>query len=129
MLYCNSMRFYSLSDNKFISEKIIRQFKQSKNIEIRKRILAIIINILILSIENQDFNNIDFFISSGEYISTIPDLLFYKVALQFFINFVQYKLKNKQICLERCDDIIHLFHLSGMVEYASELNKFKSRYK
>ena len=63
MLYCNSMRFYSLADNKVIAKKLIIKYKNSKELNIQKNLLSIVINILIFSIEQNQWNNINFFIT------------------------------------------------------------------
>lgn len=87
MLYCNSMRFYSLSDNKLISKNIVHQFRDSKDVEIQKRILAIIINLLVFSVENNDYDGLDFFIDSANKIPANPELFFYKNVLFFYKSY------------------------------------------
>ncbi|MBN6048735.1 helix-turn-helix domain-containing protein [Lactobacillus helveticus] len=129
MLYCNAMRFYNLSDTKLISKNIIHQFSDSENLDIIKRILAIIINILIFSIENEDFKDINFFINTANNIPTNPDLFFYKNVSLFFINFIQYKIYKDKSSLKGCDSIIYFFHSTQMTEYADELSKFKNIHK
>lgn len=129
MLYCNSMRFYSLADNKVIAKKLIIKYKNSKELNIQKNLLSIVINILIFSIEQNQWNNINFFITFATQIPTIPDLFFYKNVITFFIYLIKYiKEKNSQF-LKKCDLIIENIKFSGMSNYAVELNKFKNKYQ
>ena len=128
MLYCNSMRFYSLADNKVIAKKLIIKYKNSKELNIQKNLLSIVINILIFSIEQNQWNNINFFITFATQIPTIPDLFFYKNVITFFIYLIKYiKEKNSQF-LKKCDLIIENIKFSGMSNYAVELNKFNNKY-
>lgn len=91
--------------------------------------MAIIINILVLSIENNNFNDLEFFIDVAKKIPATPELFFYKNVLLFFENFIQYKTDNDRKYLKECEGIIHFLRSSGMAEYANELTKFKSKYE
>lgn len=57
MLYGNSMRFYSPSDNKIISECLIRKYQKTNNIIVQKYLVSICVNMLIILIENNDLTD------------------------------------------------------------------------
>lgn len=123
MLYCNFMRFYSLADNEIITKTILRQYQDTKNSDIQELILAIICNIMILSIENNDFNNISYFTNSINAFKTTPKLLFYKLDIDFFYNLIETK-KGDTSKLKRSQEIIDIIARAGMSEYSKELQKF-----
>lgn len=123
MLYCNFMRFYSLEDNEIITKTILRQYQDTKNSDIQELILAIVCNIIIFSIENNDFNNISYFTNSVNKIKTTPKLLFYKLDIDFFNNLIEVKRGNVRK-LKRCEEIIDILSRAGMSEYSKELQKF-----
>ncbi|WP_297814952.1 helix-turn-helix domain-containing protein [uncultured Lactobacillus sp.] len=114
MLYCNSMRFYSLSDNKTIVKRLIEQYKDNKSKFIQKSLISSVINILILSIEESNFDDIDDYISFGNNIPTNPDIFFYKNIMKFFTCFIQYKNKNDESALKYCNLIIENITIAGM---------------
>lgn len=85
-LYCNFMTFYDLENNKFIATKILDQHKNTHNVDIQIALLAIIGNILAISIEKDNVDNLDFFIQTAEHIPTRPETFFYKNGLFLFKN-------------------------------------------
>ena len=125
MLYCNSMRFYSLADNETIVRKIIEKYPVRESMLVKKSLFSLAINVLVLSIEENKFENIDF----ANKVPTNPDLFFYKSAMTFFTYFIQYKKNQDKSALQYCDTIIKSFCLVGMPEYGEELQKFKDKYK
>ncbi|CCI82533.1 helix-turn-helix domain-containing protein [Lactobacillus hominis] len=129
MLYCNSMRFYSLADNEAIVRKIIERYQICESIVVKKSLLSLVINILVFSIEENKFENIDFYINFADNVPTTPDLFFYKSVMVFFTYFIQYKKNQDTSALQYCDAIIKNFCLVGMPEYGEELQKFKDKYK
>lgn len=129
MLYCNSMRFYSLADNEAIVRKIIERYQVRESMLVKKSLFSLAINVLVLSIEENKFENIDFYIDFANKVPTNPDLFFYKSAMTFFTYFIQYKKNQDKSALQYCDTIIKSFCLVGMPEYGEELQKFKDKYK
>lgn len=129
MLYCNSMRFYSLADNEAIVRKIIEKYQIRESMLVKKSLLSLAINVLVLSIEENKFENIDFYIDFANKVPTNPDLFFYKSAMTFFTYFIQYKKNQDKSALQYCDTIIKSFCFVGMPEYGEELQKFKDKYK
>ena len=75
MLYCNSMRFYSLADNEAIVRKIIEKYQVRESMLVKKSLLSLAINVLVLSIEENKFENIDFYSDFANKVPTNPDLL------------------------------------------------------
>lgn len=129
MLYCNSMRFYSLSDNKTIVKRLIEQYKNYESKIVQKSLISIVINILIFSIEENDFKNMDYYVSFVNNIPTNPDIFFYKNIMEFFISFIQYKNKKDKSALKDCNLIIENISIAGMPKYAKELSEFKKKYQ
>lgn len=125
MLYCDFMRFYSLADNEIITKTILKQYQGIKNSDIQELILAIVCNILIFSIENNDFTNVFYFTNSVKAIKTTPKLLFYKLDIEFFSNLIVAKKENiDDLKLKRCQEIIDILARAGMSEYSKELQRF-----
>lgn len=129
MLYCNSMRFYSSADNEAIVRKIIEKYQVRESMLVKKSLFSLAINVLVLSIEENKFENIDFYIDFANKVPTNPDIFFYKSAMAFFTYFIQYKKNQDKSALQYCDTIIKSFCLVGMPEYGEELQKFKDKYK
>ncbi|EEJ71792.1 helix-turn-helix domain-containing protein [Lactobacillus ultunensis] len=129
MLYCNSMRFYSLSDNKTIVNRLIERYKDDESKIVQKALISIVINILIFSIEENDFENIDYYISFVSNIPTTPDIFFYKNVMEFLTHFIKYKSEKDVSALKLCNLIIRNISITGMPEYAKELSKFKKKHQ
>lgn len=129
MLYVNSMRFYTLEDNNVISRQLIRKYKNSENAIIQKDLLSIVINILVFSIEQNNFKNVEFYLSYVSEIPTTPDIFFYKSVSQFFECLIRYMQSGRKEFLKKCDLMIDSISISGMENYSSELAKFKVKYQ
>ncbi|QQP29460.1 helix-turn-helix domain-containing protein [Lactobacillus ultunensis] len=123
-LYCDFMRFYNLEDNEIITRNILRQYQKSTNTDIQELILAIICNILILSIESNKFENTAYFIDQIESIKTTPQLLFYKLDIEFFKSIIEMKRGINGENGSSCQEIIKILKKTGMQEYSKELEKF-----
>ncbi|WEV51261.1 transcriptional regulator [Lactobacillus sp. ESL0731] len=128
-LYNNCMGIYDFESNLIISKRIIKQCRNERNIIIQKNILAIILNMIILCIKSNHYEEIEFFLQSGQEIITIPETYFYKNMLDFFKNFVMYHFSNDQKFLNICKFIIKNVAGSGMAEYSEELKKFLKESK
>ena len=108
-----------------IQREIIEKYQVRESILVKKSLFSLAINVLVLSIEENKFENIDF----ANRVPTNPDLFFYKSAMTFFTYFIQYKKNQDKSALQYCDTIIKSFCLVGMPEYGEELQKFKDKYK
>lgn len=128
-LFCNFMRFLDLDTDKMIATQIINQYQKENDIDIQEKILAIIINILVFTIEQHKLNDIDFFIQSATQIKTNPDLFFYKNDLLFFENFIEYLKTNNKKALNNCKIAINNFGLLGMTEYGQQIQLFFDKYR
>lgn len=129
MLYCNSMRFYTLSDNKMIAKRLIKKYKQDENMVVEKDLLSIVINILIFSIEKNDLEDVEYYFSYVDSVPAIPDIYFYKSIIQFLECLIRFKQSGNSSFLKMCDVIIEAVSLSGMRDYSLELSKFKNKYQ
>lgn len=128
MLYCDFMRFYSLSDNEIITRNILKQYQSTNDSNIQELILAIVCNILIFSIENDKFENVSYFLNKIQNIKTTPQLLFYKIDIEFFKNIIKIKNSNDAKKINKCKNIIKTLQDAGMKEYSNELKKFIKLY-
>lgn len=128
MLYCDFMRFYDLESNWIITQTILKQYKNTADIDIQKLLLAIITNLLIFSIEEDRFTGLLGIIDYAKKIKTVPDLFFYKIVLSFFENISSYKVTNDHVYKDKAQDIIRAVNHAGMTEYSNELFKFINKY-
>lgn len=129
MLYGNSMRFYSLSDNKIISQSLIRKYRKTDNIIIQKYLVSLCVNMLIILIENNDLKDIKLYIDVLEENIDNPDFLFYRSVYLFLINFIKYKNLGEEKYLGKCNKAIEAFRTFEMNAYADELAKFLKKHK
>lgn len=129
MLYCISMRFYTLSDNKMIAKRLVKKYEKDENMVVEKYLLAIVINILIFSIEKDDLEDIEYYFSYVDSISTTPDIYFYKSIIQFLECLIRFKKSGDCSFLKICDAIIKSISISGMKDFSLELSKFKDKYQ
>ncbi|MDF7683297.1 helix-turn-helix domain-containing protein [Lactobacillus sp. ESL0679] len=123
-LYRNFMLLYDIDQNIIIARKLINQFKNNKDIEIKKSLLVVIANILFLCIQNNKYNETDFFVKSAEVISTSPEVFFYKNCISLLKNMIAYHYQPQNCFLENCRCIIKIIEINGMPEYSNELAKF-----
>lgn len=94
------MRFYSLADNEAIVRKIIEKYQVRESMLVKKSLFSLAINVLVLSIEENKFENIDFYIDFANKVPTNPDLFFYKSAMTF--SLISFNIKRIKISL-RCN--------------------------
>ena len=57
-------------------------------------------------------------------IKTTPQLLFYKIDIEFFKNIIKIKNSNDTKKINKCKNIIKTLQDAGMKEYSNELKKF-----
>ena len=129
MLYGNSMRFYSPSDNEIISQSLIRKYRAINNIIIQKYLVSICINMLIILIENNDLKDTKLYIKVLEENIDNPDFLFYRSVYLFLINFIEYKNLGEEKYLSKCKKVIEAFENFEMNAYADELANFLKEHK
>lgn len=129
MLYGNSMRFYSPSDNKIISQSLIRKYRETNNIVIQKYLISICVNMLIILIENNDIKDTKLYIEVLVKNIDNPDFLFYRSVYLFLINFIKYKNSGEGKYLSKCNKVVEAFKTLEMNAYAGELANFLKEHK
>ncbi|EFQ50043.1 transcriptional activator, Rgg/GadR/MutR family domain protein [Lactobacillus iners LEAF 2062A-h1] len=127
-LYCNFMVFYDLDSNKIIAKKIIQQYKDSDNVDIKIAILAIISNILAIAIEKNQIEDIQLFIDTADEIPTLPELFFYKNTIFFFKNLIIYKQTKQNNSLINCKNAINTIINLDMKSYGDKIHKFLNKH-
>lgn len=127
VLYCDFMRFYSLEANEMITRNILREYQDISDTDIQELVLAIVCNILIFSIEKNDFQRVSYFYQSVQNIKIIPKLLFYKMDIEFFENIIEIKTSKCVGRVDNCRNIIKVLRNAGMQEYSNELKDFMKK--
>ena len=128
-LFCNFMQFYDLDSNKIIGRRIVEQYINSKDIKMQIALIAIIVNIIVFSLKEKRENEVSFFIESAEKIKTRPELVFYKIALYFFENIVNYHLTKNEKYYQRSVAAKDLLINIDMTQYGKVLEKLLITYK
>lgn len=128
-IYCAFMQLYNIDDNLLIARKIVSQFQNSTDVEIQKRILGIIGNLLFLCIENKRYDETKPFVKVANNIPTIPELCFYKDVLLVPINLLNYHFTKEPSYIDNCLKAIDFLSFIGMPAYSKELTKFFSENK
>lgn len=72
-----------------IQRKIMEKYQVRESMLVKKSLFSLAINVLVLSIEENKFENIDFYIDFTNKVPTNPDIFFYKSAMAFFTYFIQ----------------------------------------
>lgn len=128
-LFCNFMQFYDLDSNKIIGRRIVEQYINSKDIKMQIALIAIIVNIIVFSLKEKREDKISFFIKSAKKIKTRPELVFYKIALYFFENIVNYHLTKDEEYYKRSVDAKNLLINIDMKQYGRVLENLLITYK
>lgn len=128
-LYLNFMAFYSFSANCMISKGIIKNFNIKDNLNVQKNILSISINMIILCIDNQQYEKADFYIAATKKIKVLPEIYFFKMILAFLINLIKYHKSQNQLYFDKCKNIIDNVAITGMDKYSDELEKYLEENK
>ncbi|WEV37119.1 Rgg/GadR/MutR family transcriptional regulator [Lactobacillus sp. ESL0677] len=126
-LYLNFMAFYNFSANCMISRGIIKHFNIEDNIKVQKNVLSISINMIILCIDNKQYEKADFYIIAMEKIKTLPEIYFFKMILAFLVNLIKYYKSQKQQYFDKCKNIVDNVAITGMKKYSEELEKYLER--
>ena len=87
-----------------IQRKIMEKYQVRESMLVKKSLFSLAINVLVLSIEENKFENIDFYIDFTNKVPTNPDIFFYKSAMAFFTYFIQYKKNQDKSALQYCDN-------------------------
>lgn len=127
-LYCNFMTLYDLDNNLLISRRVITQFRYSGNSNVQETILAIVINILFMCIEENRYKETEFFIQAADQISTKPNLFFYKNCIFILKNIVNYHYERKDEYLNKVRRAIDHISSLGMPEYSKDVKGFFDKY-
>lgn len=128
MLYCDFMSFYDLESNRIITQTILKQYENTTDVSIQEFLLAIITNLLILSIKENDLGDTEIFINYADQIKTVPKLFFYKLVLSFFENIINYKFTQKDMYQIKAKNIIEAVKSAGMNKYGNELARYMAKY-
>ena len=123
------MTFYDLENNKFIATKILDQHKNTHNVDIQIALLAIIGNILAISIEKDNVDNLDFFLQTAEHIPTRPETFFYKNGLFLFKNLIKYKKEKENIYLDNCWQAVETYINLNMKIYGNSVQVIIAIYE
>lgn len=83
-LFCNFMEFYDLESNVMITKNAIDKFIDSNDTESQEVLLAIIDNLLYLSIKENNYNYVDYLISNAEKLPIKPQFYFYQSVISFY---------------------------------------------
>lgn len=129
VLFCNFMHFYDFESNKIISKKIIDQYLSTSNIKLQVAVIAIITNIAAFSLEDGKENEALDFIAKAKKIKIRPELVFYKLALLFFENIINYRLKKNKKNYQQSKGIVDTLFLLGMTQYGTILKELLLKYK
>ena len=127
-LYCNFMTLYDLDNNLLISRRVITQFRYSGNSNVQETILAIVINILFMCIEENRYKETEFFIQAADQIITKPNLFFYKNCIFILKNIVNYHYERKDEYLNKARRAIDYISSLGMPEYSKDVKGFFDKY-
>lgn len=122
------MVFYDFDSNKIIAKKIIQQYKDSDNVDIKIAILAIISNILAIAIEKNQIEDIQLFIDTADEIPTLPELFFIKTQFSFFKNLIIYKQTKQNNSLINCQNAINTIINLDMKSYGDKIYKFLNKH-
>lgn len=123
ILYCNFMSFYNLNSNLVLSKRLVKQFIGSSSVKIQKVVLGIVINMLILCIQDEKFEETETFINYANQIKAQPDIFFYKEVIPVFDNVVKYHYEHDKKYIDTATKIIESIKLAGMSEYGKDLEK------
>lgn len=122
-LFCNFMGFYDLESNLMITKNAINKFINSNDTESQEVLLAIIDNLLYLSVKENNFNYIDYLVSNAEKLPLKPQFYFYQNVISFYKYLTNYHFNNKED-IDACRIIVKSMKLTGMKSYGTELEDF-----
>ena len=112
-----------------ISNKIFQQFKDSDNDNIQFIVLGILINMIIMCLEKDKYQEAKQLVEKSYEIHTQPLTCFNKMTLLFLENIIDYHFDPQQVYLDNCARQIEEFALIGMTEYSKQLQKIVQENK
>ncbi len=127
-LFCNFMDFYDLDSNIAIAKNAINKFIGSNETEIQEVLLAMIANLLCLSIKENNYSYVDYLVTTSEKLPLKPQFFLYKDMIYFYKHLSSYHFNYKNEDLDNCHIIIANVKLVGMNEYGTELEKFLNKH-
>lgn len=127
-LFCNFMEFYDLETNVMITRNALNKFMNSNDTEIQEVLLAIMDNLLYLSIKENNYDYVGYLISSAENFPVKPQFYFYQSLLFFYKHLTNYHFNGKQEDLDTCRGIVNGLKLTGMKAYGIELEEFLNKH-
>ena len=127
-LFCNFMDFYYLDSNIAIAKNAINKFIGSNETEIQEVLLAMIANLLCLSIKENNYSYVDYLVTTSEKLPLKPQFFLYKDMIYFYKHLSSYHFNHKNEDLDNCHIIIANVKLVGMNEYGTELEKFLNKH-
>ena len=128
-LFCNFMSFYNLEDNFMIVKNIIGKFITNNETGAQANLLAIIANLLCMSIEEKNYSYVDYLVSSAEKLPLKPQLFLPKEMICFYKFLIQYQTSKDEVNLSKCRNIIENIKLVGMTDYGNAIEDFLNKYK
>ena len=123
-LFCNFMEFYDIESNVMITKNAINKFIDSNDTESQEVLLAIMDNLLYLSIKENNYNYVDYIISNAEKLPVKPQFYFYQSVISFYKHLTNYHFNGNQEDIDACRAIIKNMKLTGMKSYGTELEEF-----
>ena len=127
-LFCNFIEFYDLETNVMITRNALNKFMNSNDTEIQEVLLAIMDNLLYLSIKENNYDYVGYLISSAENFPVKPQFYFYQSLLFFYKHLTNYHFNGKQEDLDTCRGIVNGLKLTGMKAYGIELEDFLNKH-
>ncbi|MCT0165618.1 Rgg/GadR/MutR family transcriptional regulator [Lactobacillus helveticus] len=127
-LFCNFMDFYDLDSNIAIAKNAINKFIGSNETEIQEVLLAMIANLLCLSIKENNYSYVDYLVTTSEKLPLKPQFFLYKDMIYFYKHLSSYHFNHKNEDLDNCHIIITNVKLVGMKEYGTELEQFLNKH-
>ena len=94
------------------------------SLESQEVLLAIIDNLLYLSIKENNYNYVDYLISNAEKLPIKPQFYFYQSVISFYKHLANYHFNSNQDDVNACQSIIKSMELTGMQSYGTELEEF-----
>lgn len=91
-------------------------------------LLAMIANLLCLSIKEDNYNYVDYLVTTSEKLPLKPQFFFYKDMIYFYKNLASYHFNHNKDDLNKCQTIISNVKFVGMSEYGNELDKFLNNH-
>ncbi|MDF7639891.1 helix-turn-helix transcriptional regulator [Lactobacillus sp. ESL0791] len=124
VLYCNFLPIYDFDSNLLISERIIAQHKDDKDLRTQEELLVIIGNMTIVCIENNRYEEAQYYVKVADQLPVWAESFFYKNLIVIIKNLLKYHDEKKPEYLDTCKLVIKDIELVGMPAYANEIKKF-----